>query len=401
MNIDQLIRSNRLPKKQRGQLIETESTFYVRYYTDAPANDKDAVRHGVEVGTMIRKQTCEKLCDRSETYRTKQDVLPLMDAAMARVNGGIAMLSGRASLSDYFDTVYLPWAQKNKAAATADGYRKLWEKNLKPFIGKIALADLTTVQVTRLLTKHAEKMGRATLTHIKWGLSGIYEHAIANGVVSKNPATKAKWMIAVEAPEKQARYTLEQVIAMLRILEPVDLRGAVAVALAYFAALRPAEIRGLQWDDIEADVLHVRRKVWRKETGKLKTDRSAGRVPLIQPLRSLLEKLKAQSTGKFILENGAGHSLNLDSVSTRVIAPAMEKAAIEWRGFYPCRRGISTAVVNNSRNVLDGSGLLRNSPATNLKHYTDAQWDSIVAAMRTVEEQALELKAKSEKETVQ
>jgi len=36
-----------------------------------------------------------------------------------------------------------------------------------------------------------------------------------------------------------------------------------------------------------------------------------------------------------------------------------------------------------------------------LKHYTDAQWDSIVAAMRTVEEQALQLKAKAEKETMQ
>jgi integrase len=41
-------------------------------------------------------------------------------------------------------------------------------------------------------------------------------------------------------------YALDEVLAMLRILEPLDLRAAVALALAYFGSVRPAEIRGLQ-----------------------------------------------------------------------------------------------------------------------------------------------------------
>lgn len=53
---------------------------------------------------------------------------------------------------------------------------------------------------------------------------------------------------------------------MLRVLEPLDLRAAAALALAYFAALRPCEIRGLTWADYDG----------------------------IEPLRGLLERLRVQ-----------------------------------------------------------------------------------------------------------
>ena len=86
-------------------------------------------------------------------------------------------------------------------------------------------------------------------------VSGVYEWAIATGVLplNANPIRSAvkgqgaKWTIKVPKPRKTTKYSLETIIAMLRVLEPIDLRAAVAVALAYFAALRPAEIRGLRW----------------------------------------------------------------------------------------------------------------------------------------------------------
>ncbi len=90
---------------------------------------------------------------------------------------------------------------------------------------------------------------------VSWWLAGTSMVAtpllpipIAGGVVptGANPVPDAKWLHKVKRPEKQVEYSLETVLQMLRILEPLDLRAAVAVALAYFAALRPAEIRGLK-----------------------------------------------------------------------------------------------------------------------------------------------------------
>jgi integrase len=178
---------------------------------------------------------------------------------------------------------------------------------------------------------------------------------------------------------------------MLRVLAPVDLRAAVAVALAYFAALRPSEIRGLQWGDYNGNELNIKRSVWRNHVGETKTEESEATVFVIEPLRSLLEKLRMMSDGQgYILKNGSNKPLSLDSLNYRVITPTLKKASIAWNGYYPCRRGISSLITSDSKDALTATGLLRHStPITALKHYTRAQKDSIVAAMQQIETKAL------------
>ena len=104
----------------------------------------------------------------------------------------------------------------------------------------------------------------------------------------------------------------------------------------------------------------------------------------------MLERLGAL-TGKqgYIIQNANHLPLDLDSLNTRLIAPALKKAGIEWHGYYPGRRGISSLVTDTSKNALNSTGLLRHStPVTALKHYTRAQKDSIKAALALVEEMA-------------
>ena len=147
----------------------------------------------------------------------------------------------------------------------------------------------------------------------------------------------------------------------------------------------------MKWEDYNGEELQVRRSVWRSKVGQTKTEDSAGSVPVIEPLRILLERLRAESAGEYILSNSAGKPLSLDSLNVRVIAPALKEAGIEWRGYYPCRRGISSLVTDTSKNALNSTGLLRHSTAvTALKHYTRAQKSSIIAALKTVEDMAAE-----------
>ena len=389
MEITQLLKANRVPRKQKGQRFETDRAFFVRYY------------HTAEDGT--RKQKAVLVAYKSDLYRSWADVEPLIQAELKRINAETQSTpSGRISLTDFIETIYLPWCQANKAAPTANGYKSIWENHWKPYIGSIGLTDLQTAQVTAVLDKLAkDKKGSRTLSHVKWMLSGVYVYAIAKGIVPKNPVADAKWTLKVARPKKQAEYSLETVLQMLRILEPLDIRAAVAVALAYFAALRPAEIRGLEWADYDGSELSIKRTIWRNKVGETKTEDSAGSVPVIEPLKSLLDKLRKESTKGYILQYGSGKPLSLDSLNFRLIAPAMKKAGIEWAGFYPGRRGISSRVTDTSKNALNSTGLLRHStPITALKHYTRAQKDSIAAAMKTIEEQAAAITEK-QKETIQ
>jgi integrase len=371
----QLIKNNRLPRKQKGQRIETDTAFFLRYYT-------------TEDGA--RKQKAVKLADKSDLYRSWADVEPLIARVMEGVNAQTQVITGQQTLSEFIEKHYLPWCRDNKAAPTANSYARMWERYWKVHVGSISLTNLHTAQVTAVLTHHAKAgKGARSLSHIKWMLSGVYVYAISSGIVPVNPVPDAKWLVKVARPEKQAEYSLDEVLAMLRILEPLDLRAAVAVALTYFAALRPAEARGLHWADYTGEQLHVRRTVWRNRVGETKTEGSAASVPVIEPLRGLLEKLRAQSADGYILQSSMGKPLSLDSLNTRVIAPAMQKAGLRWHGYYAGRRGISSLLTDTSKNILNATGILRHSNSgTTARHYTQPQKSSMEAAMKTIEEMA-------------
>jgi integrase len=363
---------------QRGQLIDGKESWSVRYYITQPDGS--------------RKQKSELLASKT-AYPTEESVLPLLNLFMDRVNVGSRTFNGRTTLAEYFDACYLPWVTETKAAATSAGYTKTFTRHLRPVFGKRKMTDITTGNVTKMLTSAAQGgLHSRMLSHIKWCLSGIYEHAIATDVLTKNPARDAKVLCRVDRVDSPVVYSLQDVMTMLTLLTPIDLQAAVAVALAYFAGLRPAEIRGLQWADYDGQELHIKRAVWRNVVGITKTPESRASVPVAEPLRVLLAKLHGSSNREgYILANCFGRPLDLDSLNLRVITPVMKKHNITWAGFYPCRRGISSLLTQTS-NALNATGMLRHSnPITALQHYTRASKEAIADAMRAVDVMAAEL----------
>jgi integrase len=388
-----------MSRKQKGQLIETDRSWFLRYYTPVEEN-----------GQTKKKQTCIRLCDKSDLYRFKSDVRPLADQYMSAINAEQKPVTGATLLSDYVNNVYLPWVKgtddkPNKAAATYAGYRQLWKRYLEPRFGKLSLLDVKTPHVTKLLTDYAkEGLGARTLSHIKWMLSGVYVYAIGGGVIpdNHNPAFKAEWQAKAKKPEPKIEYSIQQVLQMISVLEPIDLRATTAIAVCYFTSARPSECRGLRWEDIREHELDFKRSIWRNHVGETKTEDSAATVPVVEPLKTLLAKLRAHYgnplTG-YVFQNAVGKSLSLDSLNTRVITPALKKAGIVWEGYYPCRRGISSLVTDLSKNPLNSTGLLRHStPITALQHYTRPQADSVRAALNQVQDLAQSI---SKSETVQ
>jgi integrase len=207
-------------------------------------------------------------------------------------------------------------------------------------------------------------------------------------VVSKNPVPEAKWLTRPKETAPTIEYSLDQVLAMLRILEPLDLRAAIAVALGFFGSMRPIEIRGLQWTDYDGAELHIQRG-YHNSVVPLKTKGSNGRIKVIEPLRSLLNRMREQSAGQFMLRNGEDKPLDLDSLNTRVIAPELEKAGLPWAGYYAGRRGFSSLMTDTSGNPLNASGHLGHSDmTTTIKHYSKPQQEAINAALEKIEQLA-------------
>jgi len=95
----------------------------------------------------------------------------------------------------------------------------MWSRYVQPHLGKIALANLRTVQVTALLAHYANNgLNRNSLTHVKLLLSGIYRYVIKTGVLptGKNPVTVnikgegAGWTVSVALRQDVELLELQQ-----------------------------------------------------------------------------------------------------------------------------------------------------------------------------------------------
>lgn len=233
-------------------------------------------------------------------------------------------------------------------------------------------------------------MGRTMPKHCKSILSGIFTLARNQGVLdSPNQVQGTMIPKKAAAPKETYAATPDEVVAILDAVataKPKDeqgkevtisresrLKAQAAVALQFFAGLRPGEARGARWEDFDGRRLMVRHSVWHTHVTAPKTEESAKAVPIIEPLAGILADLREADgnpeTGP-ILRGPSGKPLNLDNASKRVLLPLLKAAKIEWHGWYSLRRGVATTLASLSRDPLASKGLLRHSSlATTQKHY--------------------------------
>jgi integrase len=148
------------------------------------------------------------------------------------------------------------------------------------------------------------------------------------------------------------------------------------LAFACFLALGPAEIRGLQWGDVDRDWLHIRRNVVLGKEGTTKTIERAASLPLLDEVRVPLELWRKQCK-----HTGDGDRIipDLHNLVGRVIKPHVigerygkqctrcklipKASRVEWHGLYSARRGAITHAINVSGNIALGQRLARHGDA--------------------------------------
>ena len=361
----------------------------------------------IENGQTVRKQRFEKLCDVDDRYRAKADVRPLLADKLRALNEGRTDARSSLTLALFVGAYYDPYARENFKPSTVHGYSKLWSDALCPRVGEIRLRDFKTVDAANTLSYFTGKgWGRRSLKHAKSLLSGIFTYAKNLGVLDGvNPVHGTIIPRKAAAPAETHASTPDEVVAVLDVLRRVKdldqrskLQAQTAVALMFFAGLRPGEARGARWEDYDGKTLSVKRSVWRKHITDPKTASAAKPVLVIEPLRELLAKLREAESNPAsgpILRGIKGKPLNLDRLARRVIRPALrnpenyrtpDSKLIEWQGFYSLRRGIATQLTAITRDPMAAKGLLRHSSVnTTLAHYIKDVPEVTASGMAQVE----------------
>jgi integrase len=355
---------------QRGQLYQQNNAWWVRYYRDEIVD-----------GQPVRRRVCQRVADVSDSCRTKSEAWIHADPILALVNRGGAA-EGGLTVNEFAQRYFLPWVKAKKKPSTFKFYDDLFENHVRDRVGFIRLRDFTTRHAQEVLDA-SSALSHSSVLRIKTGISAIFSHAIRLGfILGANPAREAKAEGKRSDPVLHA-YTLPEITAMLKLLEEP---ARTVCAVAAFAGLRESEIRGLQRSDYDGDSMHVRRAVWRTHVGDTKTVESKSSVPVIAPLRKLLDAhVRRNGTGEWLFAGEKmGHPLHLDNLSRRVIRPAVGDL---WHGWHAFRRGLATNLNELGVPDLVIQTILRHSDVeVTRKHYIKVKSERAGrAAMRKLE----------------
>jgi integrase len=345
-------------RHQTGHIFRKGRSWYGRWWEDV-----------LKDGCVVRKQRAKKLADYCDRYRSEKDVRPLLDAILRPLNEGRATPESTMTVAQFVEQFFLPHADADLKPSTAHGYRELWKLYLASRLQRAILRDFRCADATALLADiHREHgVGRSTLFGCKRRLSAIFTFAKQQGVLDgTNPIIDAGIPRKAAASKPTHAATPSEVAAMLSTLTGT---ARVAIALMYFAGLRPGEARGLRWQDYDDKRrrLFVRQSVWRTFTTEPKTAESISPVPVCETLASILQ---GHPNGfEYILSGPSGKPINLHNLAARVVRPALTKAGIAWKGWYSLRRGAAT-LATQVESPLAAKGLLRHSNlATTTQHY--------------------------------
>jgi len=341
-------------RHQHGYIYEASNAFHVRYYITEIVN-----------GESKRVQRSHRLCtkDRNTGHGTKsaKAVQLLAEEHMRGVNSAVAPTpSALLTVVEFWEKHYLPYCEKEwkgtgMRASTIKGFKQVWNQHLESHFGTTTLQQYTAVMARRFLSSLKTKQGKNTLKHIRALASALFSEAIERDLLNgANP-----WHVKIPKDCKETaptqHYTMEEAENLISVLvDHVD--AQLVVALSCFLGLGPAEISGLQWGDVDADWIHIRRnKPAHGVVGAPKNQERQAPLPIIDQVRVPLElwraKCAATGVGDWII-------VDLPNMINRVIKPHViggrvcdrcektpKASGVAWKGLYAGRRGAITAVI--------------------------------------------------------
>jgi integrase len=168
-------------------------------------------------------------------------------------------------------------------AGTLVWKRFLLETYVVPALGHKRLAELRLPDVRWMLSGLAAKgLARSVIAKVRNVLGQVLDQAIAEERVDRNVARAAEMPAGIDpsAGHKRESMTVDEAKAFLEAVRGERLEALFVTAL--MMGLRPGELLGLRWDDVDLDARTI------SITGSLRTDGTIGR-PKTKTSRGVLE----------------------------------------------------------------------------------------------------------------
>ena len=223
-----------------------------------------------------------------------------------------------------FEALGREWFQKkmtDKSQTHQDRTWRLLEKDLFPYLGKLAINTITPPVLLEAL-RRIEKRGAVETAHRAKNVSGqVFRYAIASGRAERDPSADLRGALATTKTKHFAAITTPKEAGQL-MLAIDNYQGSPVVCsalkLSPLVFCRPGELRTLEWNDLN----------WEEERLEIPAERMKMNEPHIIPLsKQALAILKGiyPLTGRhrYIFPSARGASRPLSENGVRVALRTM------------------------------------------------------------------------------
>lgn len=165
----------------------------------------------------------------------------------------------RAYAQHWFDIFKKPTLRP----LTAQTYAQQLEKHLYPVFGEIFIEDITPEMVQGFFNarKHLAQETQQKQMNV---LRMILDMAVEDGIISLNPVKSRKVHLTSDIRTERQPLPREEMLNLLRKIPSVEkVEDRCFIAIQALHAMRPCEVLGLKWEDIDLDrrLISIRRNV--------------------------------------------------------------------------------------------------------------------------------------------
>jgi len=333
--------------------------------------------------------------------KTRAEAARKLREAQHKIGAGVPLGDSRQAVATLLSVWLELQRSGEKSPNTIDNYEWAINTYLVPQLGRIPVNRLQPEHVDELLQQMAARgLARNSVVRVRSVLCSAIHHAERRGLVEKNVAELAEIPRCAAKPERRA-LTVEQGRSLLVSAAGDRLEALVVVGLT--TGLRPGELTGLRWVDV--DLEHARITVsgsMKRESGELrrgevKRSRAGLRTIDIPRMttnsladhrrRQAAERLAAGpawSDSGLVFSTTLGGALDPSNVR-RTFARIGERAGIGPSFPYELRHTVASHLIDAGRGVEEVADLLGNDPRTLYRHYRHRTKGSADAAAGVME----------------
>ena len=168
------------------------------------------------------------------------------------MGGSLKNRNPRMTLNEYFDFWMETFAKSGRKATTCINYKSYYNTHIRQSIGKKPIAKITKVDCQKIMNELADKgKAHSTLTNLKSCMNIVFECALDDEIILKNPAKNIKLPQATRKKrgaikERQIRIFMDYVKN-----SPQYSYTYPAFVVLFNMGVRIGEMAALTWDDVD------------------------------------------------------------------------------------------------------------------------------------------------------